>query len=133
MDIHHLALWVSDIDRTRTFYVDTIGLEVVRGRTDGETEHLFVRGDTDHQIQFKHEPERDVDIDRSQIDHLAILVDDLDGTMERLRGGDSEIIQDIQTIEEGVFGTQRTAFVTDPDGYACALIEPVSDDKRPDR
>lgn len=128
MDIHHLALWVSEMERTRSFYLDTIGLDEVRTRTDGTTEHLFVRGETDHQIQFKHEPDREVDIDRSQIDHLAILVDDLDEVVDGVKAGETSVIQGPETIQGGVFGTQRTAFVSDPDGYALALIEPVEED-----
>jgi len=124
MDVHHLALWVSDMDATRSFYADTIGLDRVRSMVDGDTEHFFVRGETDHQIQFKCEPGRTVAADRSQIDHLAIVVDDLAATLDRVRAGPTDVVRKPVTIEEGVFGTQTVAFVADPDGYVLALIEP---------
>jgi lactoylglutathione lyase len=52
--------------------------------------------------------------------HIAITVDDLDGTLERLAGQGIEPEKPPYSIREG---GSRLCFVRDPDGYRVELIE----------
>ncbi|MDP9232315.1 MAG: VOC family protein [Actinomycetota bacterium] len=52
--------------------------------------------------------------------HIAITVDDLDGTLERLAGQGIEPEKPPYSVREG---GSRLCFVRDPDGYRVELIE----------
>jgi lactoylglutathione lyase len=52
--------------------------------------------------------------------HIALTVDDLDGTLERLAAQGIEPEQPPYTVREG---GSRLCFVRDPDGYRVELIE----------
>ena len=52
--------------------------------------------------------------------HIAITVDDLDGTLERLAGQGIEPEKPPYSVREG---GSRLCFVRDPDGYRIEIIE----------
>ncbi len=52
--------------------------------------------------------------------HIAVAVDDLDGTLERLQGQGIEPERPPYTIREG---GSRLCFVRDPDNYRVELIQ----------
>jgi lactoylglutathione lyase len=52
--------------------------------------------------------------------HIAVTVDDLDGTLERLAGQGIEPEKPPYSVREG---GSRLCFVRDPDGYRVELIE----------
>ena len=52
--------------------------------------------------------------------HIALTVDDLDGTLERLSGSGIEPEKPPYRVREG---GSRICFVRDPDGYRIELIE----------
>jgi lactoylglutathione lyase len=52
--------------------------------------------------------------------HIALSVDDLDGTLEQLAGQGIEPERPPYTVREG---GSRLCFVRDPDGYRVELIE----------
>jgi lactoylglutathione lyase len=52
--------------------------------------------------------------------HIAVTVDDLDGTLERLAGQGIEPEKPPYSVREG---GSRLCFVRDPDGYRIELIE----------
>ena len=52
--------------------------------------------------------------------HIALSVDDLDGTLEQLAGQGIEPERPPYTVREG---GSRLCFVRDPDGYLVELIE----------
>jgi lactoylglutathione lyase len=52
--------------------------------------------------------------------HIAVTVDDLDGTLERLAGQGIEPEKPPYSIREG---GSRLCFVRDPDGYRVEMIE----------
>ena len=52
--------------------------------------------------------------------HIALTVDDLDGTLERLAGQGIEPEKPPYSVREG---GSRLCFVRDPDGYRIELIE----------
>jgi lactoylglutathione lyase len=54
--------------------------------------------------------------------HVAFVVDDLEGTVGRLKGQGVEVAVEPKTMTVGGHG-YRIAFVVDPDGYRVELVE----------
>lgn len=122
MDVHHAAIWVSDLDRTTAFYEDELGLEFeYQFEWDGVTSY-FVSGGSEAQLQFRYDPEDDEPIEPSGIDHVALTVDDVDATFERVvEATGCPVVREPLDIDPA---DARTAFVEDPDGYVVEFVEP---------
>lgn len=121
MDVLHTAVWVSDLEATREFYCDGIGLEHSRNFATGSVENYFVTGESGAEIQFKHDSDDGRLEEPSGIDHLAVGVDDVRATFDELVSEwDSDAVKEPTVLET----TGSTiAFVTDPDGYTVELIQ----------
>lgn len=122
MDVYHTALWVSDLESTRAFYEDALGLAYVSQFEKGGTTNYYVSGDTNAQLQFKYDPDREEPIEPAGIDHVALIVDDVDRTFEAVveRTGCRVVAEPSDVEAAGA----RTAFVEDPDGYVIEFVEP---------
>lgn len=123
MDVIHSAIWVSDLDRTLSFYVDALGLEKTREFVSGEgATNVYVAGEGDTEIQFKHDPDRaPPEPDPTTFDHVAVAVDDTDGELERLVEETGCTVRRGPLTSEGA--NARVAFIEDPDGYGIELVE----------
>lgn len=125
MDVIHTCIWVDDLEKARAFYVDGLGLTETDSFTVDGTANVFVGGET-AEIQFKHNPEQTIDSsrDRSRLDHIAIGVDDLDTTLERLtETTNCPVIDGPRTVEAAA---AYVAFVEGPQGYVVELVEPIA-------
>lgn len=123
MDVLHSAVWVSDIEETLSIYVDSLGLEKTREFESGDgARNVFVAGESETEIQFKHHPDRDV-TDQSGVgyDHVAVAVDDTDGEADRLIEETGCTLRRGPLTSEGA--NARVAFIEDPDGYGIELVE----------
>lgn len=121
MDVIHTALWVSDIDRTREFYIDGLGLTENWSFTgDDGVENVYIGGEHG-EFQFKYDPDGETDIDSGSMAHVAVGVDSTDETFERLVDREDPPVEtEPMTMDEiGV----RVAFVEDPNGYVVELVE----------
>jgi lactoylglutathione lyase len=120
----HTAFRIADAARSRRFY-ETLGLEVRR-------EAPYVRDgvqETHYMLGFPGGPEvlqltvvegvDSYDLGTGY-NHIAILADDLDTTLERLAGEGIEPEKPPYTVSEN---GPRLCFVRDPDGYRIELIE----------
>lgn len=123
MDVYHTALWVSDLEATRRFYEDALGLSFSHEFEKGGTTNYYVTGGSEAQLQFKYDPDRDGPVKPAGVDHLAILVDDVDATFEALVAAtDCPVVQGPADIPEA---DARAAFVEDPDGYVVEIVAPL--------
>ncbi|SDC38471.1 VOC family protein [Natrinema hispanicum] len=121
MDVIHTALWVSDIEQTREFYVDALGLtENWSFTSDDGVENVYIGGDN-AEFQFKYDPEGSRDIDSGTMAHVAVGVESTDETVERLVERVDPPIQRPPTTMDDL--GLRVAFVEDPDGYVVELVE----------
>jgi lactoylglutathione lyase len=120
----HTMLRITDPERSRAFY-EALGLEFRRDLPivrDGEleaTNYFFgVPGqDEELELTFNHDG-RSYDLGTAY-GHIALGVDDLDGTLERLASQGIEPERPPYQVREG---GSWLCFVQDPDGYRVELI-----------
>ena len=121
MDVIHTALWVSDIEQTRAFYVDALGLtENWSFTADDGVENVYIGG-SHAELQFKYDPDGGPAIDSGSVDHVAVGVESTDETFERLLDRADPPVQEAPTTMDAI--DRRVAFVEDPDGYVVELVE----------
>lgn len=121
MDVIHTALWVSDIDAARAFFVDALGLAENWSFTlDGVT-NVYVGGEHG-EIQLRHDPEGTVpEPDRRTMDHIAVSVEDVEAETERMVAETGcRVVDGPLTIDAA---NARVSFIEGPDGYVVELVE----------
>lgn len=121
--IHHVAIIVSDYPKSRAFYVDKLGFEVVREnyRPARRDYKLDLRlGDAELEIfGIPQSPERPSYPEARGLRHLAFQVDDVDSAVEWLKARDIEC-EDVRLDE---FTGKRMTFFKDPDGLPLEIHE----------
>jgi len=121
----HTMYRITDPAKSRAFY-EALGLEFRREMDivrDGETEatnYFFgIPGQEEElELTFNHDG-RSYELG-SGYGHIAIGVDDLDATLDRLREQGIEPEREPYRVREG---GSRLCFVQDPDSYRIELIE----------
>jgi lactoylglutathione lyase len=121
----HTMVRVTDPERSRAFY-EALGMEFKRDLDivrDGQLEatnyfFAFPGQDEELELTFNHDG-RTYDLGTGY-GHIAIGVDDLDGTLARLAEQGIEPERPPYTVREG---GNRLCFVRDPDEYRVELIE----------
>jgi lactoylglutathione lyase len=116
---------IADPDKSRAFY-EALGFEFRRELPivrDGEleaTNYFFGAAGQDEELEltFNHDG-RTCELGTGY-GHVAIGVDALDATLERLAAAGIEPERPPYTVREG---GSRLCFVRDPDGYRIELIE----------
>ena len=121
----HTMVRITDPDRSRAFY-ETLGftfaheMDIVRDGTREATNYFYSIGDAENvlELTFNHDG-RSYEMGTAY-GHIAVGVDDLDGTLARLRGHGIEPEREPYRVREG---GSRICFVRDPDDYRVELIE----------
>jgi catechol 2,3-dioxygenase-like lactoylglutathione lyase family enzyme len=118
--IDNVGLAVTDVDRTARFY-ETLGWQVLdsspRGATLGAgASKLFVFKAVEGDAVAR---ESNPFANPPGIDHVSMLVDDVDETYERLRRDGIEFTQPPDDTDWGA----RLAALHDPDGNSLFLLE----------
>lgn len=121
MDVIHTALWVSDLEEARAFFVDALGLEENWSFTLNGVENVYVGGEHG-EIQLRSASDHDdPDPDRETIDHIAVSVDDADAETERMvEETGCDVIDGPLTIDAA---NAHVSFIEGPDGYVVELVE----------
>lgn len=121
--IHHVAILVSDYERSKDFYVNKLGFSVIRDhyRPDRGDYKLDLKlGDCELEIfAVKNAPKRPSYPEALGLRHLAFRVEDIEETIAELnaRGIDTEPVR----VDE--FTDKRMTFFKDPDGLPLELHE----------
>ena len=121
----HTMYRITDPEKSRAFY-EALGLEfrrdmdIVRDGQKEATNYFFgVPGeDAELELTFNHDG-RSYDLGTGY-GHIAIGVEDLDGTLARLAAQGIEPEKPPYRVREG---GSLLCFVRDPDGYRIELIE----------
>lgn len=120
----HVCYRVLDLDRAIAFYCGALGfLELKRFPIRDEAINVFVApaGSEDTPLELTYNFDRDEPYEiGTGYGHIALNVDDLDGTLQRLAGIGIEPERPPYQVREG---GSRLCFVRDPDGYRIELIE----------
>lgn len=121
---HHVAIICSDYERSRRFYVETLGLEIIREfhRQERNSYKLDLRLPDGTQIElfsFPDPPRRPSYPEACGLRHLAFEVDDLDEAVRELE--DKGVVVEPVRIDEHT--GKRFTFFADPDGLPLELYE----------
>jgi lactoylglutathione lyase len=116
---------ITDPERSRAFY-EALGMElrrdmdIVRGGEKEATNYFFGFAGQDEELELTlNHDGREYDLGTGY-GHVAVGVDDLDETLERLKGEGIEPEREPYRVREG---GSRLCFVRDPDGYRIELID----------
>ena len=121
MELIHTCYRIGDIDRSVEFY-EALGFEERRRmpiRDEAINVFMGLPGDGDRlELTYNH------GVDSYELgtgyNHIALTVDDLDGTLGELAGKGIDPEKPPYSVREG---GSRICFVRDPDGYRIELIE----------
>lgn len=124
MDVSHTAIWVSDLEKTKDFYIDALGLEHSWDFTDDNgVLNFYVKGEDYAEIQFKYDPEEQTEVQPEGMDHIAISVSDVDHEFERmLEETGCDVVMKPTDFPQA---NRRAAFIEDPDGYVVELVQKI--------
>jgi lactoylglutathione lyase len=121
----HTMYRITDPGRSRAFY-EALGfgfardLDIVRNGELEATNYFFSLGDHDSVLELTYNHDgRTYDVG-SGYGHIALAVDDLDETLERLKEQGIEPEREPYRVREG---GSRLCFVRDPDDYRIELID----------
>ena len=122
MELIHTCYRITDPERSVAFY-EALGLEKRRElpiRDEALNYFLGVPGQDLPELELTH----NFGVDSYELGtgygHVALTVEDLDGTLDRLAAQGIEPEPPPYSIREG---GSRLCFVRDPDGYRIELIE----------
>ena len=122
MELIHTCYRITDPARSVAFY-EALGLEKRRElpiRDEAVNIFLGVPGQPQPELELTY----NFGVDSYELGtgygHVALTVDDLDGTLDGLAGQGIEPERPPYTVREG---GSRLCFVRDPDGYRVELIE----------
>ena len=120
-ELIHTCYRIGEIDRSVAFY-EALGFEKRRElpiREEAINIFMGLPGDDDR-LELTY----NFGVDSYELGtgygHIALTVDDLDGTLQQLAGQGIEPERPPYTVREG---GSRICFVRDPDGYRVELIE----------
>lgn len=126
MDLSHVALWVSDLEASLSFYVDGLGLDRRRSWEGGGVENVYVGTDAG-ELQLRYDPDRTTPVapSRADVDHVAFTLDGasaVDAAFERVVSRpDCSVVAEPHVVEPA---DAYAAFVADPDDYTVELVAP---------
>jgi lactoylglutathione lyase len=121
----HTMYRVTDPEKSRAFY-EALGLEFRRELPivrDGEleaTNYFFGVPGQEEELELTFNHDGRTYEQGTGYGHIALAVDDLDATLQRLQAEGIEPERDPYRVREG---GSRICFVRDPDGYRIELID----------
>ncbi|QQG30273.1 lactoylglutathione lyase [Pectobacterium carotovorum] len=125
MRLLHTMLRVSDLQRSIDFYTQILGMRVLR--TSENTEYKYTLafvGYTEESEGAVIELTYNWGVDSYDLGnaygHIALGVDDVAATCERIRKAGGNVTREAGPVKGG---TTVIAFIEDPDGYKIELIE----------
>ncbi len=121
--IDHVTIVVKDLEASRRFYVDLLGMEQVERPGFSFDGRWFQAGDTQIHLILQHEASGPAgqsvadDSVKTRTHHFAFIVDDAVAAAERAREMNVPIVSEPKQRPDGAVQT----FLCDPDGYIVEL------------
>ena len=125
MRMLHTMLRVGDMQRSKAFYMDIMGMKLLREKAfpEGKFTLAFLGyGDEADNtvIELTHNWEQDNYDMGTAYGHIAIGVDDVYAACEKIHAAGGKVVREAGPMAGG---TTVLAFVEDPDGYKIELLE----------
>ena len=122
--IHHVAIICSNYAKSKRFYVETLGLQIVREiyREERKSFKLDLKVDDSSQIElfsFPNSPERLSSPEACGLRHIAFEVDNVQSIAENLRARGVKV----EPIRVDEFTNKRFTFFRDPDNLPIEIYE----------
>lgn len=122
--VHHIAIICSDYEKSKRFYIDVLGLEIIREiyREERASYKLDLALNGDYIIElfsFPNPPSRPSRPEATGLRHLAFEVDDLDRIVAHLEKNQIEM----EAIRTDEFTNKRFLFIADPDQLPIEFYE----------
>lgn len=122
--VHHVALICSDYTKSKQFYSELLGLEVVdeNYREARDSWKLDLRAPDGTQLElfsFPGAPARPSGPEAQGLRHLCFGVDDLEGWISYLEAGDIEV----EPVRVDPYTGKRFTFFKDPDNLPLELYQ----------
>lgn len=121
--VHHIAVICSDYSRSKRFYIEVLGLRVLREtyRAERASYKLDLEGPglVIELFSFANPPARVSRPEACGLRHLALRVADLDRAVALVRGHGVEV----EAIRVDEFTGKRFTFFADPDGLPLEVYE----------
>ncbi|MDS0279107.1 VOC family protein [Halomicroarcula sp. S1AR25-4] len=115
MDLAHVAVCVSDLDRAMAFY-EALGFEETHRFTLDGVENVYLGQDGDPALQLRYDADRTTPIapTRADVDHIAFTVDDVEAQFEAaVDAGGAPVLEPTEIEAADAYA----AFIEDPEGY----------------
>ena len=125
MRMLHTMLRVGDMQRSKAFYIDVLGMKLLREREfpEGEFTLIFLGYGEESDstvLELTHNwGQSEYDMGNAY-GHIAIGVDDVYEACDRIRTAGGNIVREAGPMAAG---TTVIAFVEDPDGYKIELLQ----------
>ena len=122
--VHHIAIICSDYEKSKRFYVEVLGLEIIQEiyREERASHKLDLALNGDYIIElfsFSNPPSRPSRPEATGLRHLAFEVDDLDRIVAHLEKNQIEM----EAIRTDEFTNKRFLFIADPDQLPIEFYE----------
>eukprot|EP01031_Cornospumella_fuschlensis_P044402 gene44402-54300_t len=122
--VHHIAIICSDYEKSKDFYVNTLGLEIVKEvyRAERKSYKLDLSVGGVYQIElfsFENPPPRTSRPEAAGLRHLAFEVDDLNKVVAELNSK-GVVTEDIRV---DAYTGKRFTFFADPDDLPLEVYE----------
>jgi glyoxylase I family protein len=116
--IEHFALYASDLEKLKTFYIDVFGLKVAIDASKAKPPGYFLIDERGAAIELIERPADSSRVNQRYVCHLAFWVDDYDGVKAEIerRGLTFELDTAVETE------AMRTSFFLDPEGNRCQIV-----------
>ncbi|GAA4776299.1 MULTISPECIES: VOC family protein [Flavobacterium] len=122
--IHHIAIICSDYEKSKRFYTQILGLEIIEEvfRSERKSYKLDLAINGNYAIElfsFPNPPERVSRPEASGLRHLAFEVDDIEKTRNYLLSYSIEC----ETIRIDEYTEKKFFFITDPDNLPIEFYQ----------
>jgi lactoylglutathione lyase len=123
LGIAHVAFYVSDLEKTRSFYKDFLGYEepFALKRPDGSDRIAFIKINDQQYLELFAEPPKQADLGR--LNHVAFYTDNASGMRDYLAARGIKVPEHVGKGKTGNYNFT----VTDADGHGVEFVEYQAD------